>query len=82
MRSKLLPLFIMGAFLLAACTGPKPTASTVDLSGPPMDHCTVKQLVPDPNPTIEAMLPPISDSDHVMGSKQAKVTIIEYSDYQ
>lgn len=81
MKTKILPALLLGAVLLAGCAGQKPAASTMDLNGPPMEGCSVKQVVPDPNPTIQALLPPVSDNDHILGKRGAKITIIEYSDY-
>lgn len=81
MKTKILPALLLGAALLAGCTGKKPAAVTPVVSGPPMDSCNVVQVVPAPNPTIVALLPPVTESDHILGNPQAKITIIEYSDY-
>lgn len=35
-----------------------------------------------PNPTLEALLPPPTDKDWVRGPATADVTLIEYSDFQ
>jgi protein-disulfide isomerase len=35
-----------------------------------------------PNPTLEALLPPPTDKDWVQGPATAAVTLIEYSDFQ
>ena len=72
MKTKILPALLLGAVLLAGCAGQKPAASTMDLNGPPMEGCSVKQVVPDPNPTIQALLPPVSDDDHILGKRGAK----------
>ena len=39
-------------------------------------------VVPTANPTIEALIPAVTEKDHILGSKEASVTFIEYSDYQ
>lgn len=84
MRTKLLPALLLGAVLLAACSsaGPvgQPTKQVV--SGPPMEGCQVKEVIPQPDPTLASMIPAVSEKDHVEGNKAAKVTFIEYSDYQ
>jgi hypothetical protein len=44
--------------------------------------CTVIAREPTPGPTAESIYPPVGDADHVKGPADAKVTIIEYSDFQ
>jgi len=44
--------------------------------------CTVVTQKPTPGATAESAFPPITDSDWVKGPADAKVTIIEYSDFQ
>lgn len=44
--------------------------------------CTVESRDPTPGPTEASIFPPISESDWVQGPDTAKVTIIEYSDFQ
>ena len=44
--------------------------------------CTAKSRRSEPNPTLEALLPPPGESDWVEGPSDAYVTIIEYGDYQ
>ena len=44
--------------------------------------CTVVTQKPTPGPTAESNFPPVSPSDWVRGPADAKVTIIEYSDFQ
>jgi protein-disulfide isomerase len=44
--------------------------------------CTVVTQKPTPGPTAESLIPPVSASDWVKGPDNAKVTIIEYSDFQ
>ena len=80
MRTKLLPALLLGAALLAACSPGAATKQVV--TGPPMEGCKVVDVVPQPNPTIEALVPAVTDQDHILGSKTASVTILEYSDYQ
>jgi protein-disulfide isomerase len=48
----------------------------------PDSGCTVITKQPTPGPTAESIFPPVSDKDHVKGPANAKVTIIEYSDFQ
>lgn len=59
---------------------------TVVLSVPaeslPDSGCTVVTKKPTPGPTAESIFPPIGDTDWVKGPANAKITIIEYSDFQ
>ena len=48
----------------------------------PDSGCTVVTKKPTPGPTAETIYPPITSSDWIKGSDSAKVTIIEYSDFQ
>jgi len=48
----------------------------------PDSGCTVVTKKPTPGPTAESIYPPVSDTDHVKGPASAKVTMIEYSDFQ
>jgi protein-disulfide isomerase len=63
-------------------------APTVVLSVPtesaflPDSGCTVITKKPTPGPTAESIFPPVSKTDWVKGPDNAKVTIIEYSDFQ
>jgi protein-disulfide isomerase len=48
----------------------------------PDSGCTVVTQKPTPGPTPETIYPPITADDHTKGPADAKVTIIEYSDFQ
>jgi protein-disulfide isomerase len=48
----------------------------------PDSGCTVVTKKPTPGPTPETVYPPVTSSDWVKGPTDAKVTIIEYSDFQ
>jgi protein-disulfide isomerase len=48
----------------------------------PDSGCTVVTKRPTPGPTAESIYPPVTDADHTKGPADAKVTIIEYSDFQ
>ena len=82
MRIKVLTALLLGAVLLAACSPTAATNQKQKVSGPPMDGCQVVDVVPQPNPTIEALIPAVTEKDHIQGSKEASVTFLEYSDYQ
>ena len=44
--------------------------------------CTVESLDPTPGPTEASLFAPVTETDWVIGSETAQVTIIEYSDFQ
>ena len=48
----------------------------------PDSGCTVVTQKPTPGPTPETVYPPVTDTDWTKGPANAKVTIIEYSDFQ
>jgi protein-disulfide isomerase len=76
------------ATLTSTATAEAQPAPTVVLTVPtqssflPDSGCTVITKKPTPGPTAESIYPPVTDADHVKGPKDAKVTIIEYSDFQ
>ena len=48
-------------------------------------NCTVVSELPTPNPTVAAqasLFQPVSDSDWIIGNKEASITFLEYSDFQ
>jgi hypothetical protein len=45
-------------------------------------NCTVVSRQPTPGPTEPSIVPAVSDTDWVHGPEDAKVTIIEYGDFQ
>ncbi len=64
---------------------PTPTVVLTVPSQPvlsPDSGCTVISQKPTPGPTAESIFPPVSDTEWVKGPASAKVTIIEYSDFQ
>ena len=81
MFRKLLPVLVLASILLAACQ-PAAAPSSNTASGTPMQGCKVVDLVPTPNPTIQSIIPAVSATDHITGAPNAKVTILEYSDFQ
>jgi hypothetical protein len=44
--------------------------------------CTVVSMATEPDPMIEELFPPVQADDWVKGPETARVTIIEYSDFQ
>ncbi|NPV74773.1 MAG: hypothetical protein HPY59_00200 [Anaerolineae bacterium] len=98
MNKKLPLVTIAFVFLLAACGqaatpvaqltptgaptqgGGSPTAF-IPTSGPAF--CVAQTGVfPTPDPTLQAAFPPPAEGDWVSGEASAKLTIIEYSDFQ
>jgi hypothetical protein len=48
----------------------------------PGSGCTAVTQKPTPGPTAESIYPPITSTDWVKGPDSAKVTMIEYGDFQ
>ena len=48
----------------------------------PDSGCTLVSRQPTPGPTQLSLFPAVTETDHVKGAETAKVTIIEYSDFQ
>jgi hypothetical protein len=48
----------------------------------PDSGCTVVTTKPTPGPTPESIYPAVTDKDWAKGPSDARVTIIEYSDFQ
>jgi hypothetical protein len=96
MRKYVIPILMLVAVGLAGCLSQEQTptltvarpAPTVVLTVPdesalsPDSGCTVITRAPTPGPTEESIFPPVGETDWVKGPATAKVTIIEYSDFQ
>lgn len=48
----------------------------------PDSGCTAVTLKPTPGSTTEPPYPPVTEADHTKGPANARVTIVEYSDFQ
>ena len=57
-----------------------PTVTRIPSSGEP--SCNTIASAPTPGPDAPSLFPPITDSDHIRGSKDAIVTIMIYGDLQ
>ena len=76
--------------LLAACAPVAPvpaSVATATLPRPATEEplCTAASALPEPDATeasAVSLFPSISDKDWVEGSKEAKVTFLEYGDFQ
>lgn len=58
----------------------QPTTAPIPTSGPAT--CKVSPMLPSANPRLAAAIPPVSDRDQVIGPKDAKITLMEFSDFQ
>ena len=86
----------LAAGLLAACaqgnasvtsqvSPPAPTSpAATQTAGIPGNQpgCTVVSRQPTPDPTEQALLPPVGEGDWIKGSENAPITLLEYSDFQ
>jgi hypothetical protein len=59
-----------------------PTPTDDQPGNPAEANCTVVSQQPTPGPTEQSLFPPVSKTDWVRGPEDAKVTIIEYGDFQ
>lgn len=48
----------------------------------PLPECTIVSRRPTPGPTLQSLFPAPGESDWARGPSTARVTIIEYSDFQ
>ncbi len=91
-KNPLLWIMVWMALLLSACapaataTPAEPTAVPTRTprpmpEGTPM-ACTLFNLFPDPRDPASVKLPPVSDADWSRGAANARLTLIEYSDFQ
>jgi len=69
---------------LATDVTAEPPKATLPLaaSGEPMNGCRVTGSQLQPNPTLVALFPAVSEEDWIIGPSDARVTILEYSDFQ
>lgn len=97
MRKIFLSILVLASVMLSACAKATPTLepiaslvqpstqpevpSSPGLNEPPAS-CTVVTKRPTQSPTEESLFPPVSEDDHVRGPETAKLTLIEYSDFQ
>jgi cyclophilin family peptidyl-prolyl cis-trans isomerase/protein-disulfide isomerase len=49
---------------------------------PPLSNCTLISNQPDTGAGVDSRFPPVSETDWVKGSSNARLTIIEYNDFQ
>lgn len=87
MRNFWLSLTLLVVLVLSACTPANPAAIVVPTLPKPQGNstpptCTTVARNPTPGPTETSLFPPVVDSDWVVGPATAKVTIVEYSDFQ
>jgi hypothetical protein len=89
-------LFVAGALLLSACASAAgtpgaapaslvPTRPATATFPPEATHapgCTVVSKQPTPTPISNSIVPPITSGDWTSGPADARITIIEYSDFQ
>jgi len=62
----------------------EPPKATLPLaaSGEPMNGCRVTGSQLEPNPTLVALFPAVTENDWAKGPSDARVTILDFSDFQ
>lgn len=84
-------ILVLAVMLLTACTSKTPTAAptaaatTAPVSNSLTDDvedCTVASTFPEPKAPLNVTVPRASDKDWSLGASDARMVIIEYSDYQ
>jgi len=55
---------------------------TTPLATPAEANCTVVSRISEPDPTQSSVYPPLTDKDYIQGPASAKVTFLEYGDFQ
>jgi len=68
----------------AADVTAEPPKATLPLaaSGEPMNGCRVTGSQLEPNPTLVALFPAVTENDWAKGPSDARVTILDFSDFQ
>jgi hypothetical protein len=62
-----------------AIVAPTQTPPKISVAG--SAHCTVISPRPTPGPTEVSIFPPVSPQDWISGPADARITLIEYSDF-
>jgi protein-disulfide isomerase len=71
---------VIGSFFLGSLTN---KVATLEKNGAQPAAGDTKQAAANPSPSVAAKKPKaVSSADHIRGNKNAKVTLIEYSDYE
>ncbi len=80
---------LFGSVLLSACgakqaapISPTPTLPVKLIFPTTQPSCTTVAAEPTPGPETPSLFPPITAADHVRGSQNATITLMDYSDYQ
>lgn len=79
MRKYWLIAALLSILVLAGCQASAGGASKSDAA--PME-CTISSIFPEPTDPASVKLPEISTKDRVRGPSDAKITLLEYSDFQ
>jgi len=93
MKNKIFVFVLLLTLLLTACAQSSPSETASPDSPTPLNtatkpeatkeaSCIVQGAQPTPNPTLEAILPPVGEGDHVRGVQDATATLIVYNDFQ
>lgn len=82
MRKIWLTASLLIIILLSSCTGAgKPAASPTAAAAAPME-CALSSVFPAAIDPTSVKLPPLTETDWARGAKNARLTFLEYSDFQ
>ncbi len=86
MRNPMVAFCLLAVLALSACGAqstvvaqPGPTSEPIRLDLP---TCSSLSVSPPVDPTLQALVPPVSEEDWTEGKPDAPITILEYSDFQ
>lgn len=97
MRKLTFSLVVLAALVLSACKPaektttpeverttvvPDAAATVAPIASKIPADCAVSPVLPVPDASFVAALPPVNEQDWMLGPASAQVTLIEYTDYQ
>lgn len=85
---KIICFVLLATLLLAGCTTAAtqaptiaPTATLPPLPTQVVQQCTVEASLPKAEPDESNRFAPVTEADWILGAPDAKITLLEYSDY-
>lgn len=86
MRKTMVAFILLTVLVLSACSAQSTEVARPDSVAEPIQldipTCSSVSVSPPVDPTLQALVPPVSEEDLTTGNPEAKITILEYSDFQ